>query len=477
MSTFFKIRDMRILALVFAGTLSLISNAQIVKPAIFIETDFKVDAGENPPYYSVSNQNGVFSGEKSALILRSGIIADFDTSKKISLSYGLDAIGRYDSDRKIWLQQAFLRARVFFLVIQGGLVEEHFGNQDEQLSTGAYLFSENARPMPKIALSTNDYVTLPYTNNLLEIKGYFAHGWFGEKDQYVENAYLHQKYFYIRFGEKRFPISINLGLHHVAMWGGTSPDTGSLPVDWEAYKSVLLGKMKDDIGPVNERKNVLGNHLASYSLGIDYTIKSYRLQLYWQTMLEDKNGRVGVDWKNKGDGLWGIVIKKQGDPIGLQKVVLEFFNSTSQSGDREKSGDDNYFNNFLYRSGWTYHNMTIGTPLITSPALSGRSPGIISEISLNANNYLDNNRLRAISAGILYKINQEYLCMMMTYSRNYGTVAVPYNNARDQLYSLIEYNCYSKRYPDLFFSWQFAFDIGSHVGNNAGLLLRVRKTF
>ncbi|HJZ39243.1 MAG TPA: capsule assembly Wzi family protein [Bacteroidales bacterium] len=460
---------MKIGFLILAGIITLVSNAQILRPALFVETDVKASAGKNAPFYSVSNKHGVFSDEKNTLLLRSGITAGIDTSKKISLSYGLDAIYRYGSESGIWLQQGYAHVKIHFLIIQGGIVEEAFGNQDDQLSSGAYLFSENARPMPKIALYTNDYVIVPYTKNLLEIKGYFAHGWFGEKDQYVKNAWLHQKYFYIRIGEKRFPWSVNLGIHHTAVWGGTSPVYGSLRADWEAFRSVFFARMKGDQGPDNEQENAVGNHLASYSLGIDYTMKRHKLKFYWQTMLDDKNGRVGVDWKNKGDGLWGIVIQKRDDSNGLRKVGLEFFNSTSQSGDPNFSGGDNYFNNYLYRSGWTYRDMTIGTPLITSPVFTNRTPEM--------QDYLENNSLRALTAGIIYEFDEKQVSIRLTYARNFGTIALPYEQPRDQLYSLIGYNYYSRRYKDLMFSWEGAFDTGSHFGNNIGLLFRMRKTF
>jgi hypothetical protein len=463
------IRLSGIVVLLLGNFIAFVSDAQITRPVIHIESDLLVSAGKNPPYFLVSNQQGIFSVERNAFLLRLGMTADFDTSRHISLSYGLDAIYRYDSNHEIWLQQAYVRTKIYFLILQGGFIEESFGNQDDQLSSGPYLYSRNARPIPKIALSTDDYIVFPFTGNLIEINGYFAHGWLGETDQYVKDAYLHQKFFYIRIGEKRFRWSVNFGIHHTVMWGGVSPEYGQLPENCQAYKSVVFGKMKEEMGPVNEQQNAIGNHLASYSLGMDYSLKRYKLRFYWQTMLEDKNGRVGIDWKNKSDGLWGLTIQSLTPRPAFRKLVLEFFNSTNQSGDPSKSGGDNYFNNYLYRSGWTYHKMTIGTPLITSPVFTDRTPEMTD--------YLDNNRIRAISAGMLFQANAKQLYFKFIYSRNYGTVALPYSSPQDQIYSTAEYTYFSKRYRDLSFSWQAALDLGSHLGNNAGLLLKIRKTF
>jgi hypothetical protein len=451
--------------------LQWVSLAQIHRPTIFVETDLMVSAGKFAPFWAISNKYGIFSTENNVALLRTGVESKTDTTRNISYGYGLDAIYRYDSKSKIWFQQAYAEGKLFFLLLKGGLFEETFGSQDNQLSTGNYLWSGNARTMPKIALYTNDYILVPFTFDFLEVKTGISHGWFGEKDQYVRNAYLHQKYLYFRIGEKKLPISVNFGIHHTAMWGGVSPDTtrGDLPSDFNAFKSVLIPRIGGDQGPVEEQINVLGNHLASYSLGVDYNVKKFKFSLYWNTFLDDKNGRVGVDWKNRTDGLWGLVISRKDSSAFLQKIVLEFFNSTNQSGDPSLSGNDDYFNNYLYRSGWTYRKMTIGTPLITSPVYTNRVPEM--------KNYLDNNSLTAFNAGVLCRINDKYLSVKLTYSLNYGTIVIPFEKTRPQLYSSIVYSYCSKRYQNLFISWQGAFDIGTHVGNNAGILVSARKTF
>lgn len=447
-----------------------ICNSQAVfRPSVFVESAFMASVGKNPPYYSVSNHHGRFSSEKNAFLIETGLSNNLDTSRSISMGYGLDAIYRYDSHHAFWVQQAYVSLKAYFLIFQGGMIEETYGNQDELLSSGAYLFSENARPIPRIKISTNDYVVIPITSNLLEIKAGMSHGWFGEEDQYVTGAYLHHKYAYMRIGERKFRFSFNLGFQHAAMWGGVSPDSGKLSADLKAFGSVFKGKMGNDRGPVNEQINAVGNHLGSYSLGIDYKMDHHKISVYWQTMLEDKNGRVGVDWKNKGDGLWGISIIKTDQSNGLQRINFEFFNSTSQSGDPNRSGNDNYFNNYLYKSGWTNHKMTIGNPLITSPIFTNRNPEMV--------NYLDNNSVRAFIAGILYNVHEHQLCLKAAYSRNCGTIMLPYSKIRHQFSSVAEYTYHSKRYRNLLYSWQAAFDIGSHLGNNAGLMFKIRKTF
>ena len=456
----------RIAFSILLAFMQLVTSAQNLKPKLFVETDFMASSGKFAPFWAISNKYGIFSTQNNVALLRAGLDAKIDTSKKISFSYGLDAIYRYDSNNEIWFQQAYAEAKIFFLLLKGGLFEESFGNQDNQLSTGAYLWSGNARPMPKIALYSNNYIVVPFTRNFLEVKGGLSHGWFGEKDQYVKNAYLHEKYAFARIGKKKWPLSVNLGIHHAAMWGGVSPDSlGELPSDLHAYSSVFFARMGGDLGPSEEQINVLGNHLASYSLAADYKMQNNILSFYFQSFLEDKNGRIGLDRKNRPDGLWGFVIKRRDSSTFIQKIVFEYFNSTQQSGDPVRSGNDDYFNNYLYKTGWTYHDMTIGTPLITSPVYTNGDPR------------LDNNSITAFNTGMLCKIDESYLSLKLTFSLNYGTISLPYEKTHSQIYSSIDYTYPSKRYRNLFISWQGAFDLGSHLGNNAGILFRVRKTF
>jgi hypothetical protein len=54
----------------------------------------------------------------------------------------------------------------------------------------------------------------------------------------------------------------------------------------------------------------------------------------------------------------------------IKKIVVEFMNSKSQGGEPDAkitpSGDEDYYNNYLYERGWTYHGENLGNPLFTS---------------------------------------------------------------------------------------------------------------
>ena len=76
-------------------------------------------------------------------------------------------------------------------------------------------------------------------------------------------------------------------------------------------------------------------------------------------------------------------------------------------------GWDNYFNHYIYQSGWTYNNRMIGNPLFTV----GKNPGRYSD-----GIYIINNRIKAHHFGLAGKIrhNANYR-ILFTYSKNYGT--------------------------------------------------------
>ena len=88
-----------------------------------------------------------------------------------------------------------------------------------------------------------------------------------------------------------------------------------------------------------------------------------------------------------------------------------------QSGSKGASdstyGWDNYYNHYIYQSGWTNNGRVIGNPLFTLGKNIGRySNGV----------YIINNRLKAHHFGFLgsifEKINYKIL---FTYSENFGT--------------------------------------------------------
>ena len=142
------------------------------------------------------------------------------------LKYSTNTIVKYDVETR----------HCFVFTIMRG-----FGNQYDPLSSGSLLYSGNARPITKLAVSSN-YIPVPFSRGLIEFKGYLSHGWF-EEDRYTASPYLHLKNVYLRVGGD-LPIHAHFGFHHYAIWGGTSPEHGNLPNGWDTYKKIFFTRIQ-----------------------------------------------------------------------------------------------------------------------------------------------------------------------------------------------------------------------------------------
>ena len=100
----------------------------------------------------------------------------------------------------------------------------------------------------------------------------------------------------------------------------------------------------------------------------------------------------------------------------INQFLYEHINTMNQSGafgaTDSTYGWDNYYNHYIYQSGWTYYNKVIGNPLFTLGSNKGSySDGV----------YIINNRIKAHHLGLkgafTKKINYKIL---FTYSQNFG---------------------------------------------------------
>ncbi|MCF8217987.1 MAG: capsule assembly Wzi family protein [Bacteroidales bacterium] len=348
-----------------------------------------------------------------------------DTTRAFHLDYGLNIINTYNGSNDFQLLEYFAEVSWKGFHLTAGPQKKSFGVQYDPLSSGGFLYSRNARPIPEIAVSL-DYISIPYTFGLLEIKGYLSHGWF-EKDRHIERPYYHHKNLYGRLGQKKWPVFIEYGFHHFAQWGGISPDKGNLFRDWEDVYTMFIATS----GETFETINAYGNHLGSQNLKITYQAKDFSVEAFWQTIFEDGSGK---RMKNIKDGLWGINFHRNKENAFIQNVTWEFMHTLHQSGRYHmidsviKGGNDNYFNNGLtYNSGWTYHGYIIGTPFITSPNL------------LPTNQGTRNNRVIMHHVGLNGHITEDLSYRtLFSFSKNYGTYANPLEPVRRQFSFLFQ---------------------------------------
>ena len=419
--------------------------------------------GKFSPFWLQSNQYGKISSDPLSTNLQLGVAKDYGHQKK-AFDYGFkfNAIGQIgNNSHQLFPQEYYLKARLWFMDFSAGAREEIYGNQDESLSCGGFLFSKNSRPIPKLHAGIDHFTTIPFTFSLLEIKGGVSNGWFID-NIYASGAMMHHKYLYGRIGGKG-PVHFQYGLDHAAEWGGNVPGYGPQPSGLKDFFTIFMGHSG---GSGGEHINALGNHIISQSMRLDARISQFSIGMYWQNLSEDGPVRFMAKAMNVSDGLWGISIRNKTFPI-IKGFVYEYLNTTDQSGpyhDKDGivyGGSDSYFQNYVYNEGWSYFSRTIGTPFISSPLYTG-------------NVYSNNTRVQVHHFAMEGAAFKTTFKAMASFSKNYGTYG-GYFNSPNQSY-LIELNKQISSIHNIELSASFGLDAGKLYGNSTGLLISIKKT-
>jgi hypothetical protein len=253
------------------------------------------------------------------------------------------------------------------------------------------VISDNAEPMPKVSAGLSDYVTVPYTYDILQIKGHLAHGWF-QDERYISDVLLHEKDAYVRLNT-HIGILPYAGLVHEVMWGGRYPDGKKVcDISWDNYWRIFISAAGGEDSPTGDQGNAIGNHLGIWDFGLDITFPTITGRLYYQHFFEDRSG-FSV-FRNTIDGLWGLNLKLERFSIA-DEILIEFLHTTNQSGDQPHiiGSCDFYYTHWTYLSGWTYKDRIIGNSLFGT---SGAGKNLI----------VDNNRIRAVHIGVRGRHNQ-----------------------------------------------------------------------
>ncbi|MEM6843528.1 MAG: capsule assembly Wzi family protein [Bacteroidota bacterium] len=396
------------------------------------------------PQWLVANRFGILDYDNDRVgLIRAGASSYFQLGKHLRLGAALDGIARTSfsgSGNTVFLQQGYVKLSYRMFEVTAGQVERTLGNQAPDISSGSLSISGNARPIPQLLIAVPEYTAVPFTKGYLEFKGTFAHGWFGE-DRYVESPLLHEKSLYVKAGGK-FKINLSAGLVHLVTWGGRLPDGSQLPVGIDNYINVIFAQSAVNIDSSNnfqigEAANAVGDNFGVYDFGLHIKLKDINIDMYHQTPFEDWTGSRLA--RNR-DRLLGINLTSKREKHWLQAVVYEFLHTKYQSGptlpggpndapgarDRygnEFGGRDNYYNNYLYRTGWSHQDHIIGTPLFyTKSRMRLYDPTFVDPDEGGFNFNIVNNRVVAHHFGITgsYKGHWRYK-LLATFSRNYGT--------------------------------------------------------
>lgn len=399
-----------------------------------------VSTRKNLPLWATTNKYGIVPDSKGGLI-QAGIFSDFNSRKKIQTAYGFSGAGFLTQNKNsIILDELYFSLKWKKIRIDLGMKhpEEEYNGISAQ--NGNIIYSGNTRTMPGYNLKT-DFISIPLTRETVAFKFNWA-DYTMLDDRFVDKTRLHNKSLYLKITPWH-KLNITVGLEHWAQWAGTSPLYGKQPHSFRDYIRIFCAQSGGDGATLSDSINVLGNHLGREHIRIDYKADNCTLSFYHDILFEDGSG---TRFANFPDGTWGICYSNKNPKQWLSDVMYEFLYSKSQSGryhdrpatEEEKAqqdpcdpfygrkilgGNDNYFNNGEYQSGWTYYGRTIGTPFITPlpPDADGITLGVF------------NNRVIAHYIGIKgYFFQKIPYKFRLSYSRNYGTYSKPLEHTPKQ---------------------------------------------
>ena len=281
---------------------------------------------------------------------------------------------------------------------------------NDSLSSGSLIESSNSLGIPRISFGNYKFSQGKIFNLKFTYKFSFSHGWL-DKAQYLRSPYLHEKTFHVKKNINN--SNFTLGLRHFAIWSGETTHHGKQPGELNDFFKVFFARPGSLSSLKQEQENSLGNHLGVWDFSFERKIRNTFFRFYYEHPFEDESS---ARWfLNEFDGKYGFNVSNLGSSF-ISDFLYEFIYTMDQSGSQGASdstyGWDNYFNHYIYQSGWTYKNRMIGNPLFTV----GKNAGQYSDGS-----YVINNRIKAHHFGLAGKIrhNANYR-ILFTYSKNYG---------------------------------------------------------
>lgn len=464
--------------LIFCGKLSYSQNV-FSNTKSYIETGFYASSSSKQlPFWLYTNQYSAVSLSSPSVTVRGFISKDYDSTfhssnqklKKFGIGYGFGGVTNLGKRSKFLIPEAFVKVRYQSLELYIGRRREIMGIVDSSLTSGSYIWSGNALPIPKIQISIPHFKQLGKSS--VFIKFGLSHGWFGNQGS-VRSYYLHQKWIYGRIGKDNAMFKLYGGINHQVQWGGItdnkeplySTDGKLAPYPFYSYQFVLIPFLQKLI-KANPNKLTsydsglaIGNHLGSVDFGIEYESRNVKLLFYKQQPYDFARSLYNLN--SIEDGLYGLSFKFK-NKEKVSNLLFEYLHTVSQGlyrfGKYRSSNfieNDNYFSHGQYIS-WNYNGLIIGTPFILA----------------NDKEEIYNNRINAFSAFLSGRIQKNISYSTGgTFSSNLGIYGVSLNKNQ---FSGKVHTSYSLN-SSASVSGHLAVDIGRLYPKNLGLSLIYKK--
>ena len=385
----------------------------------------------NQPFWSGTNRYALMPQGNGAL----GVISagkEFNPAKTWQWHAGTSLACNYDSfDSEFhpMVDELYAGVRWKVLTLDVGMkhndADFRAGDMKSSISTtgGSVVWTGNCRTMPG------------YTITLAPWEVWKRHLWiegaFGDyktlDDRYVSDALVHNTRIGLTFGiTERFRFGIHF--NHYAMWSGTHPESGRMPATFENYIRMLFLRPASSEGHAGDILNVIGNHVGGEKFKFDYLGKGWKITFQHDIPYDDGSG---MGFQNFPDGVNTLYFGFDDKNRWVSDILYEFTYTKWQSGPHHEEydskgvlrivgGKDDYFNNYYYRSGWTYYGRVIGLPLFIP--MERNDAGIVMGIK--------SNRIRAHHIGMAGKLFRKApYRLMLTCTSHFGTYDNPFAGA------------------------------------------------
>jgi len=316
----------------------------------------------DPEWWSNYNNNGLNFDQSNISLSYKNIFDNYEL-----------LINAHASNEKIIFAESYISFSLqkIYKIKFGRYYRDFSTYLNDELSSGSMLIGKNALPIPKIGLLGEYQIK---KNDKFKFTYGLAHSILDENDIYNESPFIHEKFLYLI--KKDNNNEYGFGFVHEAMWGGSTYLNGKFPSSFNDYWKVFISADGEKLEG-QPHANALGNHLGIWDFYYSKKNKSNIFKLYYQHFFEDTSG---LRFQNRLDGLWGFEYNNLSSKLNY---VLEYIDTSNQDRDPPYV-NENYYNHFEYKLGWSYKGYVIGNPFINNIP----SKIIHSGISMDAiNNY------------------------------------------------------------------------------------------
>lgn len=476
------------------------------------EAIFAAGNGEFAPYYFASNNHGILTQSKDAL-LRLSLDRKPDTSRRFSYGFGVDFLTGYTSSAdymrfstapsegattvgngylvphaehpaRIWLQQLYGEVRYRGVFLTAGMKQHTSALLSPTLSSGDLVESGNARPIPEVRIGFNDFQDIPFTNGWLQIQGEISYGkmtdnaWMRDHYNYY-NTHINQGalYSYKRCYFRTKPaerFSATFGMQVGAFFGGKSQwySRGEL-TRTSTFSKGIKQFFKMLIPTDGGQEYYSGSSLGSWDIQLRYRLDDgSTIKAYMQKPWEDGSG---IGFLNGFDGVWGLQFTAA-DKGWINGAVVEYLDFTNQSGPmhwdpddhpgadipHRAEGADDYYNNHEYNS-YANYGMAIGSPFMVSPIYN-----------TDGYPYFAANRIRGFHLGVEGQLAPEVAYRLLGgYRRSWGNGYVPFVTPKDDTSFMVEATYSPRKVAGFTVKAAFGLDHGTLYGNTAGGMVTI----